>query len=226
MRRRILALVALAFLVVPVGPVAAVVHTEGWHAEASWTTEPESGPIAGVTYSGTYLYASNELGVVAGRAPADPRPFLSIYKFTYTYVEADGQLQQVLISDWGAFAIGNAVRLKIDGTLTSASASGTVAATACTYDATGNADCQSAGTASLAATWTGQGDIVRLHDFAREVTSAYTFFFSGSTTLRNASVSATLDGAQVGLGQRLQYADIFHSTSAANIACHGPSPCF
>jgi hypothetical protein len=224
-RRKILALVALAFMVVPVAPAAAVYHAGGWHAEASWTTEPESGPVAGVIYAGAYLYASNELGFI-GRGPADPRPVLSLYKFVYTYVEVEGQLQQVLISDWGASAIGNAVRLRIDGTLASASTSGIVTATACTYDATGNAACQSAGTASLAATWTGQGDISRLRDFTHEVTPTYTFFFSGWTTSRNASVSATVDGAQVGAGQRLQYADIFHSTSAANFACHGPSTCF
>lgn len=226
MRRRILALVALAMLVVPVEPVAADTtggcgggtschfSETGKGADAGWTTFPADGqPVTNVVYTDTFLSTAEQAVKQDGTVFSDK--FLFIDQFSYKF---DRRGNFIAVSDTFGFAGGNDVNLSVDRALTSASVTASVAVTTCIVKT-----CVDAGIGSVVASWTGQGDIIRQSGSFHVVSKGFTETSKFRGTFRNATASGSLNGADIG-GQPF-FADIFNSSSRDIFICHGPGSC-
>jgi hypothetical protein len=99
----------------------------------------------------------------------------------------------------------------IDKKLTSASASATVPLTLCTVDRRGNYTCEESGTAGVAASWTGQGDLVRSRGNYHSVSSGFKYHSRWSGSSRSAVASGQIDGADLGTSL---WASMYDSTSS------------
>lgn len=224
MRRRILALVALAALLLPAMPVAAAGNTfhfsaTGKGAEAGWTTLPADGiAVTNVVYTDTFLFTAEQAVKADGTVFSDK--FLVIDQFSY---KIDRRGNFIFVSQTFGFAGGSDVNLSVDRGLTSASVTASVALQTCTVDRRGNPTCVDAGIGSVAASWTGQGDIIKQSGNFHVVSKGFTqnSHFRGS--FRNATASGSLNGADIGGSQF--FADIFSSTSRDVFICHGPGGC-
>jgi hypothetical protein len=224
MRHRILALVALAALLVPVLPVTAATgpgdggsyrfSATGMGAEALWSTAPVDGSlVTNVVYTDTYLFTADQAVKQDGTVYSDK--FLFIDQFSY---KVDRRGNWVFVSETFGFAGGDDVQLTVDRQLASASASASVALVTCTPGHHGSYSCVDAGIGSVAASWIGEGDILRQSGTFHLGSSGFTENGQFRGSFRNASADGSLDG--VGLGSSL-YADIFNSTSRDIYICHG-----
>jgi hypothetical protein len=107
--------------------------------------------------------------------------------------------------------------------LTTASASGRVPVTRCTFDAAGNQTGCTNGTLDVSETWTGQGPITRGIEYVdRSIQPGdVTYIDRGSGTFRSASATATI-GGQTFDGSKLQFADFGVSNDLTLTVCpHG-----
>jgi hypothetical protein len=104
--------------------------------------------------------------------------------------------------------------------LSTASASGTVPVTRCTFDAAGNPTGCTNDTMAVSATWTGQGPISRGIEYVdRSVQpGGLTFVDRGSGTFRLASATATIGGQTFGVSD-LQFADFGVSNDLTVTVC-------
>jgi hypothetical protein len=224
MRRQILALVALAALLLPAMPVAAAGNTfhfsaTGKGAEAGWTTFPADGiPVTNVVYTDTFLFTADQAVKADGEAFSDK--FLFIDQFRYKF---DRSGNFIFVSQTFGFAGGDDVNLSVNSKLTSASVTASVALQTCTVDRRGNFTCADPVNGSVDASWTGQGDIIRINGVFHVGSKGFTqnSHFRGS--FRNATASGSLNGAAIGGSQF--FADIFSTTSRDVFICHGPSGC-
>jgi len=219
MRRKILALVALAALLLPAMPVAAAGNAfhfsaTGQGAEAGWTTFPADGiPVTNVVYTDTFLFTAEQAFTADGEVFSDK--FLFIDQFSYKF---DRSGNFIFVSQTFGFAGGSDVSLSVDSKLTSASVTASVALTTCN-----NRRCADAGIGSVVASWTGQGDLIRSNGVSHfgSPGSTQNSHFRGS--FRNATASGSLNG--VAIGGSPFVADIFSSTSKDVFICHGPGAC-
>jgi hypothetical protein len=228
MRRRILALVALATLLVPAASVAADTTGGGgtsFHfsetgkgADAGWTTSPADGqPVTDVVYTDTFLSTAEQAAKEDGTVYADK--FLFFDQTSYKY---DRSGNWIFLSETSGFAGGNDVVLSVNAKLTSASVTATVGFTTCTVDRRGNVTCVD-GTGLVSGSWTGQGDTIKSSGTYHVVSKGFTENSKSRQTFRNAIASGSLNGAVVG-GQPF-VGDIFSSTSRDIFICHGPGAC-
>lgn len=229
MRRRILALVALATLLVPAAPVAADTTGGGgtsYHfsetgkgADAGWSTFPADGqPVAGVVYTDTFISTSEQAVKADGTVFSDK----FVYFDQYSY-KIDRSGNWIFLSETFGFAGGSDVILSVDRALKSASVTAAVGLTTCTVDRRGNFTCVDAGIGSVAASWTGQGDTIKQSGSYHVVSKGFTQNSTSRGTFRDATASGSLNGA--GIGGQLFYASIFNSTSRDIFICHGPGVC-
>ena len=229
MRRRILALVALATLLVPVASVAADTTGGGgtsFHfsetgkgADAGWTTSPIGGPPAvDVVYTDTFLSTAERAIKADGTVFSD--------KFVYfdqTSYKFDRSGNWIFVSETFGFAGGSDVVLSVNAKLTSASVTASVALQTCTVDRRGNVTCADAGNGAVSASWVGQGDAIKVSGSYHVVSKGFTYNSKSRQTFRNATAAGSLNGAGIG-GQQF-FGEIFSATSRDIFICHGPGPC-
>ena len=224
MRRKILALVALAALLLPAMPVAAAGNAfhfsaTGKGAEAGWTTFPADGiPVTNVVYTDTFLFTAEQAIKADGEVFSDK--FLFIDQFSYKF---DRSGNFIFVGETFGFAGGSDVNLSVNSKLTSASVTASVALQTCTVDRRGNFTCADAGIGSVAASWSEQGGLIRSNGVSHfgSPGSTQNSHFRGS--FRNAIASGSLNGAIID-GSPF-FADIFSSTSRDVFICHGPGAC-
>ena len=201
MRRRILALVALAMLVVPVAPVAArstfVYHfnSTGQGAVAFWGTEPAA-PQPGVEY--TLAFVQLQLGVQVGTGA--PVAHVRDLGFTSVVYKYDAAWTKIFIKRTSGGASGSGVKASFGPNLSSASASATVALQSCDHDFDEDGEClnpEDAGSGVVVASWIGQGPIFRNLSTDHERLVGLHLIFNGPGLIRSAIASASLSGVNL-----------------------------
>jgi hypothetical protein len=209
MRRILLCLVLFALVALSGGSsTAAAARAETLHfrfngsfAEALWETQTSN------SITDTYVFAQKDR---RGNA------FLFLDEFTANF-DSNGNFTGAT-DVFGE--VDSGVSFSVGGNLSSATASATVPVTSCSYDADFNLiGCSDAGTVDVSANWTGEGPIARgtfnqnFHqDGFHEVDH-----FTG--TNRQATATATVDGASLGTGDLL-FADLGTAVSGTVIICH------
>jgi hypothetical protein len=177
---------------------------QGPFAEAGWeTVTPTS-----VTDVGTLVSQTK-----------DGTTYLSV-GLQQTYLDANGNVTGSL-TVVGELA-GAALTFDKLG-LTTATASGTIPVTRCTFDAAGNPIGCTEGTLNESATWTGEGEIARGSFWENHFVGAGNFVFIDreNGTFRLASATATI-GGQVFDASSLQFADLGVSNQLSVTICpHG-----
>jgi hypothetical protein len=151
----------------------------------------------------------------------DGTTHLSILDLHTTYLDSGGNVTgSVDVS--GELNSGASFTMDTVG-LTTASASGTVPVTRCTFDAAGNPTGCTSGTMDVSMTWTGQGAISRGIEYVDHSVApgGLTFVDRGSGTFRLASATATI-GGQTFDASELQFADFGVSNDLTVTVCpHG-----
>jgi hypothetical protein len=176
----------------------------GPFAEAAWeTTTPTSATEADTLISGEQ----------------DGTTHLNIHEYT-TYLDSSGNVT-------GSLDVSGAVTnpsFSFDTLrLSSASASGTVPVTRCTFDAAGDPTGCTVGTLDVSETWTGQGPITQGIEYVDWSVQPgnLTYVDRGSGTFRSASATATI-GGQTFDASDLQFADLGVSNDVTVTICpHG-----
>jgi hypothetical protein len=129
-----------------------------------------------------------------------------------------GSCDVCFVSDTFGFAGGDAVVLTVDAQkLTDASVSADVALTTCTEEH-GEFVCVDAGTATVRASWTGTGELVRVSETLRVSSKTFTEVSRFRGTFRDATATGGMNGTDFGTSQ---FADIFNASSADLFVCHG-----
>lgn len=220
--RRPVAIVALGILlavVVAASPAQAAGNTfhfsvKGPGAEAFWSTFPVSGkPEPGVVYTDTFLSTAQQAVREDGTRFQDK--FLFIDRFSYKF---DRRGNFIFVADTFGFAGGDAVALTVDAQrLASALVSADVALTTCTEEQ-GQFLCVDAGTATVRASWTGTGELVRVSETFRAGSKTFTEVFRFRGTFREASATGAMNETDFGTPL---FADIFNASSADLFVCHG-----
>lgn len=229
MRRAILALVAVAALVVPIASVAADTtggggssfkySQTGKGADAAWSTAPADGQlVVGTVYTDTYVSTSEQAVKADGTVYSDK--FVFIDQIGYK-IDRTGNF--VFVSETFGFAGGSDVTLSIAKSLSSGSVAANISLVTCTVDRRGNYACADSGIGTLAASWTGQGDLIRQSGSFHTVSKGFTNNYKFRGTFRNATATGSLNGTAIG-GQ-LYFADLFSSSSREVFICHGPGTC-
>jgi hypothetical protein len=227
MGRRILAMVALVILVLPAAPALAGggpvyrFSAIGEGASAYWTTEPANGqPLPNVAYTTTTLSASE--GVVRDNGTTLFDRHLAFIEEVHSYDDAGNY---IIIADTFGFAEGGNVRFSVSGGLKRAAATATVALSTCTVDGLGNTTCVDSGTGSLEASWIGQGDIVKAPHTVHVHSGDFNETFRDRSSFRQATVSAWLNGTDLGLGAQSVFADLSTGASRTIVICRGSGGC-
>jgi hypothetical protein len=228
MRRRILALVVLATLLVPVASVAADTtggggtsfhfSESGKGADAGWSTSPFDGPVvADVVYTDTFLSTAEQATRADGTVYADK--FVYVDQTSYKY---DRSGNWIFVSETSGFAGGSDVALSVNAKLSSASVTATVSLQTCTAGRRGSVTCVD-GTGSVSAAWTGVGDTIKSSGTFHVVSKGFTETSKSRQTFRNATTRGSVNGAD--LGEQQFYGEIFSAASRDIFICHGPGPC-
>jgi len=208
-------LLALVVMASPAQAAGNAFHfsVKGPGAEAFWSTFPASGtPEPGVVYTDTYLTTAQQAVVEDGTRFQDK--FLFIDRFSYKF---DRRGNFIFVSETFGSASGDAVALSVDTqSLTSASVSADVVLTTCTEEH-GEFVCVDAGTATVRASWTGTGELVRVSETFRVSSKTFTEVFRFRGTFRDATATGAMNGTDFGT---LLYADIFNASSADLFVCH------
>ena len=137
-----------------------------------------------------------------------------------TYLDANGNVTGSLVVSGevsGASLSFDILRLS------TASASGTVPVTRCTYDAAGNATGCTDGTLDVSASWTGQGQMTRGSQYEDHFVQpgGFTFIDRESGTFRLAGAAATIGGQSFDASEQ-QFADLGVSNQLTMTICpHG-----
>ncbi len=229
MRRAILALVAVAALVVPIASVAADTtggggssfkySQTGKGADAAWSTFPADGQfVVGTVYTDTFVSTSEQAVKADGTVYSDK--FVFIDQIGYT-IDRIGNFN--FVSETFGFAGGSDVTLSIAKSLASGSVAANISLVTCTVDRRGNYTCVDSGIGTLAASWTGQGDLIRQSGSFHTVSKGFTDNYKFRGTFRNATATGSLNGTAIG-GQ-LYFADLFSASSREVFVCHGPGSC-
>jgi hypothetical protein len=218
-RSLVVVLGVLLALVVVASPAQAAGNAfhfsvKGPGAEAFWSTFPVSGtPEPGVVYTDTYLETAQQAVREDGTRFDDK--FLFIDRFSYKF---DRRGNFIFVSDTFGFAGGDAVALTVDAQkLTGASVSADVALTTCTEEH-GEFVCVDAGTATVRASWTGTGELVRVSETFRAGSKTFTEVFRFRGTFRDATATGGMNGTDFGTSL---FADVFNASSADLFVCHG-----
>lgn len=230
MRRAMLALVAVAALVVPIASVSADTtgggggssyrySQTGMGADAAWTSWPTDGQwVVGTVYTDTYVSTSEQALKADGTVYSDK--FVFVDQFAYK-IDRTGNF--VFVSETYGFAGGSDVTLSIAKTLTSGSVAANISLFTCTVDRRGNYNCVDGGIGTLAASWTGQGDLIRQSGSYHTVSKGFTDNYKFRGTYRDATATGSLNGTPIA-GQ-LYWADLFNASSREVFICHGPGSC-
>lgn len=219
MRRAIIVLCAIVALLVSASPVAARGNTFHFSAsdrgaEAFWTTFPVEGePEPGVVYTDTFVFASQSAINEDGTTFSDKFVFVDRFSFSF-----DRRGNFTFESATFGFASGDDVALTVGAKLQNASVAATVSLETCTEDRRGNFICEAAGTGSLTASWTGQGELIRANGTFHQVSKTFTFNSHFKGTFRNATATGQLDGSDFGTNL---FADIFNASFKDVSVCHG-----
>lgn len=151
----------------------------------------------------------------------DGTTHLAIFDLHTTYLDSNGNVTSSL-DVTGELNTGASFTLdKIN--LSTASASGTVPVTRCTFDAAGNPTGCTNDTVTVSATWTGQGQLTRGNQYVDHSVQpgGLTYVDRGSGTFRSATATATI-GGQTFDASELQFADLGVSNDMTLTICpHG-----
>lgn len=181
----------------------------GKGADAGWTTCPFE-PAANVVCTDTFISVAEQVFKEDGTR--FPSTTLFLYQYSYKF---DRKGNFIFLSD--SFGFGDAT-LSINKQLTSASASATVPLTTCTVDRRGNYTCKDNGTATVSASWTGQGDLVRSNGNYHVVSKGFTYNSHFKGAFRYATASGQVNDSDFGTSF---YASIFDSKWSDVFVCHG-----
>jgi hypothetical protein len=214
MRR--LSIVLCTLLAVMLPATAAPAATSSFHfksrgpgAEAFWSTFPfDAEPVPNQEYTDTFLFTSQEAVRADGTRFEDR--FLFIDRFTYKF---DRRGNFIFVSETFGFASGDDVALSVDPKLNSASVEAIVALETCDENFT----CMDAGTAVVAASWTGVGDVAKVSERFTFKTKTFMEKFTFRGRFRDATATGQFAGED--LGESL-FADIFNATSSELFICH------
>lgn len=181
----------------------------GKGADAFWTTCPFE-PIANVVCTDTWISVADQVYKEDGTR--FPSTTLFFDQFSYKFGRKGNF---IFVSESYGFGDAN---LSINKQLTSASASATVPLAICTVDRRGNWTCKDNGIATVSASWTGQGDLVRSGGNYHTVSkgSTYNSHFKGA--YRYATASGQVNGSDLGTSF---WASIFDSRWSDVFVCHG-----
>ena len=230
MRRAILALVAVTALVVPMASVSADTtgggggssfkySQTGKGADAAWSTFPADGQfVVGTVYTDTFVSTSEQAVKADGTVYQDK--FVFVDQIGYT-IDRIGNFN--FVSETFGFAGGSDVTLSIAKSLASGAVAANISLVTCTVDRRGNFNCVDSGIGTLAASWTGQGDLIRQSGSFHTVSKGFTDNYKFRGTFRNATATGSLNGTPIA-GQ-LYWADLFNASSREVFVCHGPGTC-
>jgi hypothetical protein len=187
-------------------------------ASAQVTQDRFHGPFAEAGWETSTPTSATEADTLISREQ-DGTTHLNIHEYT-TYLDSSGNVTSS-VDIHGALA-GAEMTFDTVG-LTTASASGTVPVTRCSFDAAGEPTGCTNGTLGVSETWTGQGPITRgLEDLYWSIQPGnVTYIEHGSGTFRLASATATI-GGQTFDASDLQFADLGVSNDLTVTICpHG-----
>jgi hypothetical protein len=166
-----------------------------------------------VVYTDTFLYTAAQ--AVREDGTRFEEKFLFIDQFSYKF---DRRGNIIFVSETFGFASGDDVSLTVDvRRLTLASVTANVALTTCTEEH-GEFVCVDAGTATVHASWTGTGELMRVSETFRATSKTFTEVFRFRGTFRDATATGGMDGTDFGTSL---FADIFNASSADLFVCHG-----
>lgn len=178
------------------------------------------GPFAEAGWEASTPTSITDASILASQEQ-DGTTHLAIFDLHTTYLDSNGNVTSSL-DVTGELNTGASFTLdKIN--LSTASATGTVPVTRCTFDAAGNPTGCTADTDAVSATWTGQGQLTRGIQYVdRSVQpGGLTYVDRGSGTFRSASATATI-GSQTFDASELQFADLGVTNDMTLTVCpHG-----
>ena len=185
------AIVALGLFPTPALATGQAFHYSyvGKGADAAWTTCPFQ-PEPNTVCTDTWISVGEEVYTEDGTK--FPRSALFLYQSSYKF---DRKGNWIFVSE--TYGSGEAT-LSVSRQLMDASASATLALTACIADRRGNYTCQDGGSATVSATWTGQGDLTRSNYNYRVVSKGFTYVGHSRGAYRDATASAQVNGSDVG----------------------------
>jgi len=179
--------------------------SKGLGAEAGWTAVSGSGVNA--VYTDTFIFTSRDTFTFEGETFSEPSIFVD--QFSYKF---DRRGNFVFLSDRIGFASGADVDLSIDSKLRWATVSAVVP-----FDLCDERSCSPDGISSVVGSWTGTGAIIRVNDNFKVSSQGFTETGHFRGSFRDASASASIDGA--GVGDQF-FGDIFNSTFRDVFVCH------
>jgi hypothetical protein len=178
------------------------------------------GPFAEAGWEASTPTSITDAAILASQEQ-DGTTHLAIFDLHTTYLDSNGNVTSSL-DVAGELTAGASFTLdKIN--LETASASGTVPVTRCTFDAAGNPTGCTDDTMAVSATWTGQGQLTRGSQYVEHSVQpgGLTFVDRASGSFRPASATATI-GGQTFDASELQFADLGVSNDFTLTVCpHG-----
>lgn len=209
-------LTAAVVLIIALGSVGGATAGSG----AQVTQERFHGPFAEAGWEASTPTSITDAAILASQEQ-DGTTHLSIFDLHTTYLDTNGNVTGSL--DVTGELNGDASFTLDKINLSTASASGTVPVTRCTFDAAGNPTGCTNDTMAVTATWTGQGQMSRGNEYVDWVVQPgdFTYVDRGSGTFRQASATATI-GGQTFDASELQFADFGVSNDLTLTVCpHG-----
>lgn len=178
------------------------------------------GPFAEAGWEASTPTSITDAAILASQEQ-DGTTHLSVFDLHTTYLDSDGNVTGSL-DVRGELNAGASFMLdKIN--LSTASASGTVPVTRCTFDADGNPTGCTTDTMDVSATWTGEGQMTQGSQYEDHFVQpdGFTFIDRQSGNFRMASAAATI-GGQTFDASELQFADLGVSNQLTLTICpHG-----
>ena len=216
MLRRLMIIALAISMVLALVPTSTLAAGQQFHfrfagkgAEAGWTNCPTQ-PEAGVVCTDTFLFTAEEVFKEDGSSFQSTTLFMDQISYKF-----DRKGNFIFVSE--SFGFGEATLL-VDQNLNSASVSATVPLFTCTVDRKGNFTCAEGGSATVNASWTGTGDLVRVNDNYHAVSKGFTYNAHFRGKFREASASGQVNGSDVGTQF---FAQILEVRSGEVFVCHG-----
>ncbi len=188
----------------------------GQGADAFWSGVPDSGPVAGVVYTDTYVSASVQS--ISGGGVKSGGAGLWFDALSYSF-DASGNF--VPVSDTFAESDGTSLVVTVGKTLRTASASGPVTVVTCVYDATGNGTCTDPAPSTVNIAWTASGALMQTISTNHSKGSGSTLTSTFQGAQRNAVATGAIAG--VPISGVFAGADINNARSNTVWICHGTS---
>jgi hypothetical protein len=217
MRRTISVLLATLACLLMATPVTA---SPMWHFSISGRSAHASFLVTRPGSSSEPPYLMVRTDIMAGERVdwTDHSTYATTQLFVIQHTSgSDNGWDWYYVSEVVGYADGDAVTFSADSRLNRASAAATVTLATC-----GEESCQALGTADVRAIWTGLGDLTRGVGNSVSISGSMTFATQGRYVYRDATAAVSIAGAEIGVGETVQYASArIEDARSANLAvCH------